>query len=159
MVESASLPVGDFAKFQPHSKDFVDLTNPKAVLESKLRNFACLSTGDVIAIVYNNKVIRISLQYLKNNLVDRIFCLGRFVFLIYLVGNLMQNLKVRELFGSLDFQTLLVLGPLQKLLLPLKFGGSVPLFKLLPTPLIYMSPLLQITHYNLRELYTRNHLE
>ena len=37
MVESASLPVGDFAKFQPHSKDFVDLTNPKAVLESKLR--------------------------------------------------------------------------------------------------------------------------
>ena len=60
MVESASLPVGDFAKFQPHSKDFVDLTNPKAVLESKLRNFACLSTGDVIAIVYNNKVIRIS---------------------------------------------------------------------------------------------------
>ena len=56
MVESASLPVGDFAKFQPHSKDFVDLTNPKAVLESKLRNFACLSTGDVIAIVYNNKV-------------------------------------------------------------------------------------------------------
>ena len=57
MVESASLPVGDFAKFQPHSKDFVDLTNPKAVLESKLRNFACLSTGDVIAIVYNNKVL------------------------------------------------------------------------------------------------------
>ena len=93
MVESASLPVGDFAKFQPHSKDFVDLTNPKAVLESKLRNFACLSTGDVIAIVYNNKVIQISLQYLKNNLVDRIFCLGRFVFLIYLVGNLMQISK------------------------------------------------------------------
>ena len=28
----------------------------------------------------------------------------------------MQNLKVRGPFGSLDFQTLLVLGPLQKLL-------------------------------------------
>jgi ubiquitin fusion degradation protein 1 len=55
-VESASLPVATFAKFQPLSVDFLDLTNPKAVLESKLRNFACLSTGDVVAIVYNNKV-------------------------------------------------------------------------------------------------------
>ena len=34
-VESASLPVGNFAKFQPHSVDFLDLTNPKAVLESR----------------------------------------------------------------------------------------------------------------------------
>ena len=65
MVESATLPVGEFAKFQPHSKDFVDLTNPKAVLESKLRNFARLSIGDVIAIVYNQKVI--FLQVLKSN--------------------------------------------------------------------------------------------
>jgi len=65
MVESASLPVGDFAKFQPHSKDFVDLTNPKAVLESKLRNFACLSTGDVIAIVYNNKTFELSVLETK----------------------------------------------------------------------------------------------
>ena len=65
MVESATLPVGDFAKFQPHSKDFVDLTNPKAVLESKLRNFACLSTGDVIAIVYNNKTYEVSVLETK----------------------------------------------------------------------------------------------
>ena len=56
-IESASLPVATFAKFQPQSVDFLDLTNPKAVLESRLRYFACLSTGDVIAIVYNNKVI------------------------------------------------------------------------------------------------------
>ena len=56
MVESASLPVATFAKFQPHSVDFLDLSNPKAVLESRLRNFACLSTGDVVAIDYNNKV-------------------------------------------------------------------------------------------------------
>ena len=63
MVESASLPVATFAKFQPHSVDFLDLTNPKAVLESKLRNFACLSTGDVVAIDYNNKV---RIMYLFN---------------------------------------------------------------------------------------------
>lgn len=64
-VESASLPVATFAKFQPQSIDFLDLTNPKAVLESRLRNFACLSTGDVIAIMYNNKVYEMSVLETK----------------------------------------------------------------------------------------------
>ena len=40
----------------------------------------------------------------------------------------MQSLKVRGPCGSLDFQTLLVLGPLQKLLLLFIFHGSVPLY-------------------------------
>jgi PAS domain-containing protein len=40
----------------------------------------------------------------------------------------LQSLKVRGPFGSLDFQTLLVLGPLQKLLLPLTFCSNVPMF-------------------------------
>ena len=31
------------------------------------------------------------------------------------------------MFGSLDFQTLLVLGPLQKILLPLTFRSNIPL--------------------------------
>ncbi|XP_031557366.1 ubiquitin recognition factor in ER-associated degradation protein 1-like [Actinia tenebrosa] len=55
-VESASLPVASFAKFQPQSCDFLDITNPKAVLENALRSFACLTTGDIIAIKYNDKV-------------------------------------------------------------------------------------------------------
>ncbi|KAK8775337.1 hypothetical protein V5799_031318 [Amblyomma americanum] len=55
-VESATLPVATFSKFQPLSVDFLDITNPKAVLENALRNFACLSTNDIIAIEYNNKV-------------------------------------------------------------------------------------------------------
>lgn len=55
-VESTSLPVATFSKFQPQSVDFLDITNPKAVLENALRNFACLTTGDVVAIVYNDKV-------------------------------------------------------------------------------------------------------
>ncbi|KAH7958369.1 hypothetical protein HPB49_001053 [Dermacentor silvarum] len=54
-VESATLPVATFSKFQPLSVDFLDITNPKAVLENALRNFACLSTNDIIAIEYNNK--------------------------------------------------------------------------------------------------------
>jgi len=30
-VENVSLPVATFAKFQPQSPDFLDITNPKAV--------------------------------------------------------------------------------------------------------------------------------
>ncbi|EDW19261.1 ubiquitin fusion degradation protein 1 homolog [Drosophila mojavensis] len=55
-IESVSLQVATFSKFQPHSTDFLDITNPKAVLENALRNFACLTKGDVIAIKYNKKV-------------------------------------------------------------------------------------------------------
>lgn len=55
-VESAPLPVATFSKFQPQSVDFLDITNPKAVLENALRNFACLTAGDVVAIDYNSKV-------------------------------------------------------------------------------------------------------
>lgn len=54
-VESQSLPVATFSKFQPQSPEFLDITNPKAVLENALRNFACLTSGDIIAIKYNAK--------------------------------------------------------------------------------------------------------
>ena len=64
-VESASLPVATFAKFQPHSVEFLDMTNPKAVLEARLRNFACLSKDDVIAIQYNDKVYEMSVLETK----------------------------------------------------------------------------------------------
>lgn len=55
-LESVSLPVATFAKFQPQSVDFLDITNPKAVLENALRCFACLTTGDIVAIKYNEKI-------------------------------------------------------------------------------------------------------
>jgi len=55
-IENATLPVATFSKFQPQSEDFLDITNPKAVLENALRNFACLTTGDLIAIDYNDKL-------------------------------------------------------------------------------------------------------
>lgn len=36
-IESVSLPVATFSRFQPQSPDFLDITNPKAVLENGLR--------------------------------------------------------------------------------------------------------------------------
>ncbi|XP_015113786.1 ubiquitin recognition factor in ER-associated degradation protein 1 [Diachasma alloeum] len=55
-IESVSLPVATFSRFQPQSEDFLDITNPKAVLENGLRSFACLTTGDIIAIQYNQRI-------------------------------------------------------------------------------------------------------
>ncbi|KAG7670190.1 hypothetical protein Ndes2526A_g06523 [Nannochloris sp. 'desiccata'] len=54
-LRSATLPKGTFVKLQPHSKDFLDISNPRAVLETTLRNFSCLSVGDTIPINYNNR--------------------------------------------------------------------------------------------------------
>lgn len=54
-VRSANLPKGTFVKLQPHTKDFLDISNPRAVLETTLRNFSCLTVGDTICLHYNNK--------------------------------------------------------------------------------------------------------
>jgi ubiquitin fusion degradation protein 1 len=55
VLRSATLPKGSFVKLQPHSTDFLDISNPRAVLETTLRNFSCLTVGDTIPIHYNNK--------------------------------------------------------------------------------------------------------
>lgn len=64
-VENVSLKIGTFAKFQPQTSDFHDISNPKAVLENSLRHFACLSKGDIIAIKYNNKIYELSVLETK----------------------------------------------------------------------------------------------
>ncbi|GAB4853829.1 hypothetical protein Ancab_018024 [Ancistrocladus abbreviatus] len=54
-VKNVTLPKGTYVKLQPHTKDFLDISNPKAILETTLRNFSCLTTGDSIMVAYNNK--------------------------------------------------------------------------------------------------------
>jgi len=53
-VKSGNLPKGTFVKFQPQAPEFIEIHNPKAVLERVLRKFACLTKGDTISINYNN---------------------------------------------------------------------------------------------------------
>ncbi|UJR15309.1 hypothetical protein I4U23_002262 [Adineta vaga] len=65
-LESVSaLPPATFARFQPQSKEFLDLTNPKAVLEKVLRDFSCLTKGDVISINYLNRNYELAVLELK----------------------------------------------------------------------------------------------
>lgn len=44
-VRSVSLPKGSYVKLQPITSDFLDITNPKAVLERALRSYSCLTVG------------------------------------------------------------------------------------------------------------------
>lgn len=54
-VKNVSLPKATFVKLQPQSVDFLEISNPRAVLEHALRNFSCVTIGDVIQIPYNSK--------------------------------------------------------------------------------------------------------
>merc|ERR1719188_1833897 len=54
-ITNTSLPMGSFVKLQPASSDFLDIHNPRAVLENSLRNFATLTVGDNVVINYNDK--------------------------------------------------------------------------------------------------------
>ncbi|XLT93572.1 hypothetical protein HN873_015234 [Arachis hypogaea] len=55
LLKSTTLVKGTYLKLQPHTKDFIDLSNIKAMLEINLRSFSCVTTGDTIMILYNNK--------------------------------------------------------------------------------------------------------
>ncbi|XP_058099300.1 uncharacterized protein LOC131243760 isoform X2 [Magnolia sinica] len=64
-VKNASLLKGTYVKLQPHTKDFLDISNPKAILETTLRNYSCLTTGDTIMVAYNNKKFYIDIVETK----------------------------------------------------------------------------------------------
>ena len=50
-----ALTFSRLSRLQPHTKDFLDISNPRAVLEMTLRSFSCLTKGDCILMHYNNK--------------------------------------------------------------------------------------------------------
>ncbi len=51
-ARNVTLPKAKFVKFRPHSKDFLDISNPKAVLERQLSKFSALTKGDVVCFQY-----------------------------------------------------------------------------------------------------------
>ncbi|KAJ3437015.1 ubiquitin fusion degradaton protein [Anaeramoeba flamelloides] len=56
-VTSVQLPQITFLKLQPTLEEFfLKVSDPKVILEKKLREFSCLSQGDFIEILYNDKV-------------------------------------------------------------------------------------------------------
>jgi ubiquitin fusion degradation protein 1 len=64
-VRNVSLPKGTYVKLQPVSSDFLDISNPKAVLERTLRTYTCLTVGDCFVVSYNNKNFEIEVKETK----------------------------------------------------------------------------------------------
>merc|ERR1719231_524150 len=60
-ISNTSLPKGTFVKLQPVSSDFLEIHNPRAVLENTLRNFATLTVGDCVVIDYNQRKYEIEI--------------------------------------------------------------------------------------------------
>ena len=58
-MHNVNLPLGKFLKIQPQSVDFLDITDPKAVLERALRQYSAVTQGDMIQIHYNDRVYRL----------------------------------------------------------------------------------------------------
>ena len=64
-VRNVSLPKAKFVKFKPQHVDFLDISNPRAVLEKQLRMFSCVTVGDQICLPYNNRRYYLEVQEVK----------------------------------------------------------------------------------------------
>jgi ubiquitin fusion degradation protein 1 len=64
-VKSTDLPLGNFIKLQPQDSSFLEISDPKAVLENAFRNFSCLTKGDIFTFAYNDNVYRIAVLEVK----------------------------------------------------------------------------------------------
>ena len=54
-LRSATIQKGSFVKLQPQTTDFINISNPKAVLERSLGSFSALTKGETFRIFYNKK--------------------------------------------------------------------------------------------------------
>ncbi|KAF1813158.1 UFD1-domain-containing protein [Eremomyces bilateralis CBS 781.70] len=64
-IKSTDLPLGSFIKLQPQSTDFLEISDPKAVLENAFRNFSCLTTNDVFTFSYNDNIYSVAVLETK----------------------------------------------------------------------------------------------
>lgn len=60
-IKSASLPLGKFVKIQPQTADFLDVSNPRAILEREFSKFSCLTVDDIIPIKYLDKIFELKI--------------------------------------------------------------------------------------------------
>lgn len=59
-VKTTSLELAKMVKLQPQSVNFLEISDPKAVLERAFRNFAALTKGDVFNFEYNDEVYEVA---------------------------------------------------------------------------------------------------
>jgi ubiquitin fusion degradation protein 1 len=73
-IKSTDLPLGTFIKLQPQDTSFLEISDPKAVLENAFRNFSCLTTGDIFTFSYNDNVYSIAVLETKPQHSSKAIC-------------------------------------------------------------------------------------
>jgi ubiquitin fusion degradation protein 1 len=66
-IKNVSLSKATFVKFKAKSVDFLEVTNPRAVLEVQLRKYTCLTVGDIIRIPHNRKFFDLEVKEVQPN--------------------------------------------------------------------------------------------
>jgi len=64
-IQSTELPLGNFVKLQPQQTEFLEISDPKAVLQRALGNLATLTVGDIFTFEYNDFTYRIAVLEVK----------------------------------------------------------------------------------------------
>jgi ubiquitin fusion degradation protein 1 len=64
-IKSTDLPPGALIKIKPQSVDFLDISDPRAVLENAFRSFSCLTKGDVFQFSYNDQTYDMAVEDVK----------------------------------------------------------------------------------------------
>ncbi|KAL2265568.1 hypothetical protein VTJ83DRAFT_6668 [Remersonia thermophila] len=64
-VKTTSLELARLVKLQPQSVRFLDITDPRSVLEKAFRNFAALTKGDVFSFEYNDEIYEVAVLDVK----------------------------------------------------------------------------------------------
>src|ERR1700761_3010897 len=64
-ITSTELPLGTFVKFQPQDVSFLEISDPKAVLQRALNNLSTLTKGDIFTFDYNDTIYRIAVLETK----------------------------------------------------------------------------------------------
>lgn len=64
-VKTTSLELAKLVKLQPQSVKFLDVSDPRAVLENAFRNFAAVTKGDIFAFEYNGEVYEMAVLDVK----------------------------------------------------------------------------------------------
>uniref|UniRef100_A0A6B2LCP8 Ubiquitin fusion degradation protein UFD1 n=1 Tax=Arcella intermedia TaxID=1963864 RepID=A0A6B2LCP8_9EUKA len=70
-VQYVTLPRAQFVKLQPQDKSFLDISNPRAVLEKKLRDYSAITEGDYIAFEHVGKQHMLQVLEVKPKTQDR----------------------------------------------------------------------------------------
>ena len=64
-VKTTDLAPGSYIKLKPQTPDFLDISDPRAVLEKAFRNFSCLTKGDIFSFSYNDQTYHIAVTDVK----------------------------------------------------------------------------------------------